>query len=61
MFKLVSPIENGRWSFLNGYHIFSNVVWLMDKNEIAKYKLIDENDNEVNINIEDCLTESPTF
>lgn len=55
MYKLISPIDNGRWSFLDGYHIFKNVVWLMNKSEIRKYKLINEDGNEVKIDLNTCL------
>ena len=57
MYKLVSPIENSRWSFLDGFHIFNCDVTLLYKDDVKKYKLIDEDGNLININVEDCLEE----
>ena len=55
MYKLVSA--NGRWSFLNGYQIYGNVVWLSNRDEASKYTLIDDNGNKVDINVEECIVE----
>ena len=57
MLKLVSPIENGRWSFLDGYHIFDFDVVLLSRDDVRKYKLIDGNGDEIDVNIEECLKE----
>lgn len=57
MYKLVSIIDSNRWSFMDGYQIYGNVVWLGDKNEMRKYKLIDENGNVLDIRNEDYLVE----
>ena len=57
MYKLVSNIEGSRWSYLNGYYIFGNVVWLKKEN-INKYTLIDANGNKIpDIENEDLLVE----
>ena len=55
MWKLVSPKEGWRWSFLDGYYIFKNVVYLMERNDMYKYKLIDENGNKIDCNLEKYL------
>ena len=55
MWKLISPKEEWRWSFLDGYYVFKNVVYLMERNDIYKYKLIDENGNKVDYDLEKCL------
>ena len=55
MWKLVSPKEKWRWSFLDGYYVFKNVVYLMERNDIYKYKLIDENGNKIDYDLEKCL------
>ena len=55
MWKLKSEV--GKWSFLNGEMIFSNVVWLSDKEEAKKYMLIDEKGNKMDINVNDYLVE----
>lgn len=55
MWKLVSPKEEWRWSFLDGYYVFKNVVYLMERNDIYKYKLIDENGNKIDCNLEKYL------
>lgn len=55
MWKLVSPKEEWKWSFLDGYYIFKNVVYLIERNDIYKYKLIDENGNKIDCNLEKYL------
>ena len=55
MLKLVSA--KGRWSFLNGYQIYGNVVWLSNREEANKYTLIDENGNKLDVNVEDYIVE----
>ena len=55
MWKLVSPKEEWRWSFLDGYYVFKSVVYLIERNDIYKYKLIDENGNKVDYDLERCL------
>ena len=57
MWKLVSPKEEWKWSFLNGYNIFQYVVHLLKKSDINKYQLIDENGKVVDYDIEKCLEE----
>ena len=37
--------ENGKWSFLDGYQIYEYEVVLLEKNDVKKYKLIDNNGN----------------
>ena len=58
MYKLVSDIKGSRWSFLNGYYIFSNVVWLSSLEEVNKYTLIDENGKEIDIDINDFIVKA---
>ena len=53
MYKLVSDV--GRWSFLNGEMIFSNVVWIDSIDEAKKYTLIDENGENMNVDTKSCL------
>lgn len=55
MYKLVSNIDGSRWSYLDGYNIFGNVVWLLDLEDIGKYTLIDENGDKINVKNEDFL------
>jgi len=54
MLKLVSEVGN-RWSFINGYQIYGNVVWLSKKEDIRKYSLINEKGEKIDINPENCL------
>ena len=58
MHKLVSDIKGSRWSFLNGYYIFSNVVWLSSLEEANKYTLIDENGKEIDVDINDFIVKA---
>lgn len=58
MYKLVSDIKGSRWSFLNGYYIFSNVVWLSNLEEVNKYTLIDENGKEIDVDINDFIVKA---
>ena len=55
MWKLISPKEEWKWSFLDGYYVFKNVVYLMERNDIYKYKLIDENGNKFDYDLIKCL------
>ena len=55
MLKLVSEV--GRWSFMDGYQIYGNVVWLSSIDDIRKYTLIDENGEKINVNNEDLLVD----
>lgn len=57
MWKLVSPKDEWKWSFLNGYHIFKNVVYLLEKDDVSKYHLIDEKGNKVDCGLEKYLEE----
>lgn len=54
MYKLVSDV--GRWSYLNGEMVFSNVVWIGDKDEAKKYTLIDENGEKIDVDINKCIS-----
>lgn len=56
MYKLVSEV--GRWALKDNSMIFSNVVWLLNKEEAYKYHLIDENKNDIEVNISDYIVES---
>ena len=40
LLKLVS--EYGRWSFCNGCQYYDNVVYLVSKNDVSLYELVDE-------------------
>lgn len=54
--KLVA--EAGRWATKDNSMIFSNVIWLCDKDEMKLFHLIDEDRNEIHIeNMEDYLVE----
>ncbi len=55
MLKLVSE-EGTKWSYLNGYYIFGNVVWLSNEDEARKYTLLDEDGNKIDIDVENYLT-----
>ena len=61
MHKLVSNIDGSRWSYLNGYNIFGNVVWLLDLEDIGKYTLIDADGDKVDIKNEDFLVEDEYY
>ena len=59
MYELVSNIEDSKWSFLKGYHIFSTPrVLLTKKEDYRKYELLDKNGSKIDINVKDCLVES---
>ena len=45
LLKLVT--DKGRWSFLDGYQIYEYVVYLLDEDDVSKYKLIDNDGNEI--------------
>lgn len=53
MVKLVS--DKGRWATKDNSMIFSGVVYLCEKSDVRLYHLIDENKNEIEIDIQDCL------
>lgn len=57
MWRLKLPNDNYKWSFLNGYNIFNFSVSLLNKEEARKYKLIDENGNIIDSNVEKYLIE----
>lgn len=61
MYKLVSNIDGSRWSYLNGYNIFGNVVWLLGLGDIGKYTLIDADGNKIGIKNEDFLVEGEYY
>ena len=54
MLKLVSE-EGTRWSYLDGYNVFGNVVWLLDENDVLKYSLLDKDGNKLKVNNRDYL------
>jgi hypothetical protein len=54
MLKLISE-EGTKWSYLNGYNIFGNVVWLSDKDDIRKYTLLNEAGDKINVDIKNFL------
>ncbi len=49
--------EVGKWSFFDGYNIFGNIVWLTNKEEAKKYKLINNDGEDMNVNVKDYLIE----
>ena len=57
MYKLVSTKADTRWSFLDGYHIFGNIVYLMDKEEVSKYSLVDKNFKKLDVKVDDYIIE----
>lgn len=57
MYRLVSDIDGSRWSYLNGYMLFGNVVILCSKDEASKYVLIDENGKKIEVNPSKYLME----
>ena len=61
MHKLVSNIDGSRWSYLNGYNIFGNVVWLLDLEDIGKYTLIDADGGKIDIKNKDFLVEDKRY
>ena len=61
MYKLVSNIDGSRWSYLNGYYIFGNVVWLLDLKDIGKYTLIDADGKKIDIKNEDFLVKNEYY
>ena len=54
MYKLVSEVGT-RWSYLGGEQIYSNVVWMSNKEEASKYSLLDSNGDKINIDVEEYL------
>ena len=61
MYKLVSNIDGSRWSYLNGYNIFGNVVWLSNLEDIRKYTFIYADGNKIGIKNEDFLVEDEYY
>lgn len=56
MYFLVTDSDKNRWSFCDGYMIFKYVVCLgFDTTDTRKYKLIDENGNDLKVNISDYI------
>lgn len=43
LLKLVS--DKRRWSFMDKFHIYKYVVYLLDEEDVNKYTLIDDNGN----------------
>lgn len=56
MLKLISE-EGTKWSYLDGYNIFGNVVWLLDKDDIGKYTLLDGAGNKIDVDIKNFLVD----
>ena len=56
MLKLISE-EGTKWSYLDGYNIFGNVVWLLDKDDIGKYTLLDAAGNKIDVDIKNFLVD----
>ena len=48
MMKLVT--EKGRWAKLDNSMIFSNVIYLTERNDALLYHLIDDNGKEIRLN-----------
>lgn len=53
MLKLKSKV--GRWAIKDNSMIFSSVVYLVDKNDVQLYHLIDDNNNEIVIDVSSCI------
>lgn len=45
LLKLESDV--GKWSYCNGLQYYQYVVYLIDKSEVNKYVLMDENNKEI--------------
>ena len=56
MLKLVSEVGT-RWSFMDGYQVYGNVVWLMDREDAKNYTLIDKNGKKCNIDVNDYIVD----
>lgn len=56
MLKLVSEVGT-RWSFMNGYQVYGNVVWLMDLEDAKNYTLIDKDGNKMNVDSNDYIVD----
>jgi hypothetical protein len=56
MLKLVSEVGT-RWSFMNGYQVYGNVVWLMDMEDAKNYTLIDKDGNKMNVDSNDYIVD----
>jgi hypothetical protein len=56
MLKLVSEVGT-RWSFMNGYQVYGNVVWLMDVEDAKNYTLIDKDGNKMNVDSNDYIVD----
>jgi len=57
MWILRLPNEKYKWSFIDGYNIFNASVFLSNKEDVRKYKLIDENGAVIDDNAEKYLIE----
>lgn len=55
MLKLVS--NHGRFALKDNSMIFSNVVYLVDRDDIKLYHLIDENKDEISKYVDEYLVE----
>ena len=55
MLKLVS--EKGRFALKDNSMIFSNVVYLIDRNDARMYHLIDEKGNEITPYVDKFMVE----
>lgn len=48
MMRLVA--DKGRWAKLDNSMIFSNVIYLIERNDALSYHLIDDNGEEIRLN-----------
>ena len=57
MLRLIS--DKGRWATKNNEMIFTNIVWLCDRDDALLYHLIDDDKNEIKLdkNIYDYVIE----
>ena len=60
MYKLVSEVGT-RWSYLGGEQIYSNVVWMSNKEEASRYTLLDNKGEKIDIDVEEYLIEDETL
>jgi hypothetical protein len=60
MYKLVSEVGT-RWSYLGGEQIYSNVVWMSNKEDASKYSLINNKGDKIDIDVDECLVDDETL
>ena len=56
MYKLVSEVGT-RWSYLGGEQIYSNVVWISNKEDASKYSLINNKGEKIDIDVDEYIVE----